>query len=227
MLELTAHRSTVVEQLAQKLADGHAEHTTRVAVDGVTASGKTTLAGEIGASVAARGRPVIRLSMDGFHHPRSHRYRQGRGSADGYYEDAYDFASFATAVLCPLGPGGSGYYRPAIIDLATDTAVDGAPVAAPRDAILIVDGSFLQRDELRDEWDVRIFVATSFENAAARGVARDAALLGGRDQAADAFATRYHAAGRRYLTEVDPRGRADLIFVNDDLSHPTLHWSAD
>jgi hypothetical protein len=38
-------------------------------------------------------------------------------------------------------------------------------------------------------------------------VARDAVALGGR--AAEAFTKRYHAAGHRYLAEVDPRCSRD------------------
>jgi pantothenate kinase-related protein Tda10 len=42
----------------------------RVAIDGRTASGKTTLADELAAAVGQAGRPVIRTSIDGFHRPR-------------------------------------------------------------------------------------------------------------------------------------------------------------
>jgi hypothetical protein len=51
--------------------------------------------------------------------------------------------------------------------------------------VLVVDGSFLQRAELRDHWDEVIYFGVAFEVALARGVARDAAALGGRDAATD------------------------------------------
>ncbi len=59
----------------------------RVAVDGRTASGKTTLADELGVAVEAAGRPVVRTSIDGFHRPRAERHARGRYSAEGYYHD--------------------------------------------------------------------------------------------------------------------------------------------
>lgn len=49
----------------------------RVAVDGVTGAGKTTLAGELAAAVRERGRPAVTVSMDGFHQPRTHRLPRG------------------------------------------------------------------------------------------------------------------------------------------------------
>jgi uridine kinase len=91
---------------------------------------------------------VVTLSMDGFHKPRAHRYRRGRQSAVGYYEDAYDWVGFVTQVLVPLGPGGSGRYRPRVHDLVSDQLVDEDPLEAPADALVLVDGSFLQRPEM-------------------------------------------------------------------------------
>lgn len=88
-------------------ADGHPR---RVAVDGITAAGKTTFADLLATAVSAAGMPVIRVSMDGFHNPRAVRYRQGRGSADGYYEDAYDLAAVRRVLLDPLGPNGDWWY---------------------------------------------------------------------------------------------------------------------
>ncbi|SEQ19425.1 gamma-glutamylcyclotransferase [Lentzea albida] len=191
----------------------------RVAVDGITASGKTTLARELTSLVAARGRSAAHLSMDGFHNPRAIRHRLGRSSADGYYLDAYDFASFARLVLEPLGPGGDRRYRSRIIDLRSDAVVDEPPVLAPDDLVLVVDGSFLQRDL---EWDEVVFVDTPFEVAFDRGTRRDAELLGGLEEASRAFEQRYHAASRRYLEEVGPVDRASVVVGNSDVTRPVL-----
>ncbi|ANZ41233.1 hypothetical protein BBK82_39960 [Lentzea guizhouensis] len=158
--------------------------------------------------------------MDGFHHPRAHRHRQGRDSADGYYADAYDFAAFDRLVLTPLGPGGDRRYRTRIIDLRTDTPADEPAVTAPEDLVLVVDGSFLQRDLA---WDEVVFVDTAFDIARSRGTQRDASLLGGEAQAAHSFDHRYHAASRRYLAEVDPAASATVVVGNDDLAHPQLN----
>ncbi|GGU58015.1 uridine kinase [Lentzea flava] len=210
-------RDRVLGRIADHLVAQVSGHTLRVAVDGITAAGKTTLARELTAAVSARGRVAAHLSMDGFHNPRAVRHRQGRDSADGYYADAYDFASFRRLVLDPLGPGGSGKYRERIIDLASDTPIDEPPVEAPE--VLVVDGSFLQRDLV---WDEVVFVDTPFEVARERGTRRDTELLGGLEQARRAFDLRYHAASRRYLDEVDPAARATVVLGNEDVANPVL-----
>jgi uridine kinase len=217
-------RADAIGLIADRLVKLEPGHPARIAVDGITAAGKTTLANELAAVVTERGRPAHRLSMDGYHHRRAHRHRRGRDSADGYYEDAYNFPEFVRGVLVPLGPGGSREYRRRIIDLPTDEPIDEPPVLAEPDAILIVDGSFLQRPELAAHWDLVVFVHTSFAAAKDRGSRRDARAFGGVEPARAAFDTRYHAASRRYLTEVDPAARADIVIGNDTIDEPVIEW---
>ena len=81
-------RQRTIDMIADRIARKQASHPLRVAIDGRTASGKTTLANEIATALRARGRTVIRTSVDGFHRPRAERYRQGRFSAEGYLDQA-------------------------------------------------------------------------------------------------------------------------------------------
>ncbi len=66
----------------------------RVAVDGVDAAGKTTLADEL-----ARRLGAVRLSADDFLRPSEERYRRGRESPEGYYLDSFDHDRLRRAVL--------------------------------------------------------------------------------------------------------------------------------
>jgi uridine kinase len=211
----------VVGECADRIERHRADHPVRVAVDGITAAGKTTFADRLGDELRGRGVVVIRVSMDGFHHPRAVRYRQGRSSPDGYYEDAYDVASTRRVLLDPLGPGGDRRYRTAVIDLASDAAVDEPPAVAAEGSVLVVDGSFLQKPALRDAWDCVVYLRASFDAAAERGARRDAEALGGLDAARTAFRNRYHAAQRRYLGECDPESTADVVI---DVEDPTSPW---
>ena len=197
-------------------------HPTRVAVDGITASGKTTFADDVAEAVRARGRTCLHVTMDGFHNPRAVRYRQGRESAAGYYEDAYDFAALRRVLLDPLGPGGDRAFRVGILDLANDVPLDLPAVVAAPDLVLVVDGSFLQRPELGDAWDAVVFLQCGFAIARARGAARDADLLGSVEAADRLFDIRYHAAGRRYVDEVDPERAADIVVAHDDPLRPEI-----
>lgn len=63
----------------------------RVAIDVVDGAGKTHFADELADVLAGRRSPVIRGSVDGFHHPPEVRHRRGRGSPEGYFRDSYDY----------------------------------------------------------------------------------------------------------------------------------------
>lgn len=127
-----------------------------VGVDGVDAAGKTTFADAFGEAVRARGRAVVRLSLDDFHAPRAVRYRLGRESPAGFWLDSYDYEAFGRDVLAAIRPGGTRRFRRASLDLETDALLESPWETASRGALVIVDGLFLHRDELADVWDYSV-----------------------------------------------------------------------
>ena len=215
-------RAEVLNALGEELLGAKPSHPLRVAIDGITAAGKSTLADELGEVLGPHGRQVIRLRMDDFHNARDRRHRRGRLSARGYYEDAFAFEALARDVLEPLGEDGDRRYRRRLRDLRTDEEIEDAWEVAADDAIVLVDGTFLQRPEIVALWDRRIFVATSFAAARHRAVVRDAELFGGAEATARIYEERYHAACRRYLEAVDPESLATYVVGNDDPLGPRL-----
>ena len=192
---MTPARSAVLTSVAARRAARGPGGRLRVGVDGVCGSGKTTFAGDLAGFVAAAGRPVVLIDSDGLHHVRARRYRQGRESARGYYDDAYDFGSLAERVLLPLGPA---------------------------DAIALFAATFIQRGQLRDLWDEVIYLDVGEEVATVRGVARDTGALGGPAAARAAYEARYMAACRLYVAEQDPAGRASILIDNTDPGAPVI-----
>ena len=219
---MTTGRKAVLDDLVALIVNASPGRGLRLAIDGRTASGKTTLADELAAAIEAEGRPVIRTSIDGFHRPKIERYARGRHSAEGYYHDARDLDAINEMLLDPLGPTGNRLYRTASFDLDADRAIEQEPQLAPADAVLIVDGTFLQRPELCDGWDLTIFVATSEAVAEQRGVNRDADRLGGEEAAQHLFAQRYRPAFDLYDRLCSPEQSADVIVNNDDIAQPVL-----
>jgi uridine kinase len=122
----------------------------------------------------------------------------------------------ARYLLEPLGPGGDRQYLTGVIDLETDSAVAEPTSTASKDAVLVVDATFLQRPEIRDLWDERIWIDTSLRIARHRGVERDAGMLGGREAADRLFAVRYHGAAQIYINAVAPAKRATVVLGTSD-----------
>ena len=225
--ETSSLRAAVLNDLAVMIANVESARPIRVAIDGRTASGKTTLANELAECLKAKDRDVIRTSIDGFHRPRVERYARGRHSAEGYYYDARDLPAINALLLSPLGPGGDRWYRTASFDLDNDLPVEQAPQFAPADAILIVDGTFLQRPELRDGWDLAVFVETSERVSEQRGIARDTAHLGGAEATRQLYADRYRPAFDLYERLCAPASVADAIFNNDNFDQPAFRIRGD
>lgn len=195
----------------------------RVAVDGMTTAGKTSFGHELAAALRCLGRSTLRASLDDFKHPWRHARELGydRVSGEGYYRNAYDFASARELLLGPAGPEGSGQVVLCAHDPLTGIDHRDITVSAPTDSVLIVDSVFAFRPEYNDFWDFRIWLDVDPEFALVRGIARDAAREG-IEEAARLHRDRYHVAQLIYLAEVGPRSLADIIIDNRDFANPRI-----
>ncbi len=149
-------RERLLAEVAQEVLAAAPGRITRVAVDGVDGAGKSTFADELAEALAPSGRQVVRASVDDFHRPRDLRHARGRDSPEGFFEDSYDHERLAELLLDPLGPGGSRRLRRKAFDHRTDTPVHAPEEVAAADAVLLLDGIFLHRDELAGRWDLSI-----------------------------------------------------------------------
>jgi uridine kinase len=173
-----------------------------VAIDGVDGAGKTTFADRLAPMIEARGRSVVRASVDGFHNPRSVRYRRGRSDPMGYFADSYDYAQLRERLLEPFRDGAES-----VCTKCFDHHADGPDIVSrPVDdaAILLIDGIFLHRDELFGYWDYSVFLRVPFDVAFRRMATRDGT---DPDPAAEGN-KRYREGQRIYLGLCRPEDRA-------------------
>lgn len=134
-------RSAVVGRLATHVLSLGSDRL-RVAIDGLTAAGKTSLGHELAEKIRAAGRPVLRASLDDFKKPWREAHLYDRTSGEGYYRNAFDYTAITTLLLEPCGPRGSGQCALCSIDPLTQRDHSSVLVQAPADAVLIVDGVF-------------------------------------------------------------------------------------
>jgi uridine kinase len=222
-------RCTAAAQLVQGIANFIRPYKPaqilRVGVDGVDGVGKTAFADALGRVIETLGRSVIRASVDGFHHPRKERYRRGRASPVGFYLDSYDYAALKRVLLDPLGPHGSRAYCPAIFDHVRDAPLPKRILAAEPDSVVIFDGIFLHRTELRDVWDLSIFLDAPFDITIPRGAGRGPGW-GSPDVHAPSN-QRYIEGQRLYLRECTPQKLANIVVDYSDFANPivvTRRW---
>lgn len=215
-------RLQLLDYLASRIIRIQQPHPIRVAIDGPDAAGKTTLAQELVAPLQAHSLPVIRASIDGFHNPARVRHKRGITSSEGYYYDSFNYQALTESLLAPLGPGGSRQYRSAVFDYRTDSEMQIPIRVAEANAVLLFDGVFLLRPELRGYWDFTIFVEAAFETIIDRARQRDVVLLGSVDEVMKRYEHRYIPGQKLYFAEAQPRERAKVVVDNNDPWNPLV-----
>jgi uridine kinase len=212
--------TNLIDEIAKLIRDYQSGLTLRVGVDGVDGVGKTVFADMLARAIEAQGRAVIRASVDDFHNPRKVRYRRGRASPEGFYLDSYDYACLKRILLDPLGPHGSRTYCSAIFDHLADAALPIRMLVADPGSVLVFDGIFLHRPELRDVWDLSIFLDAPFDVTIPRGAGRGAGW-GSPDVHAPSN-QRYVEGQVLYLRESKPQTLANFVIDYSDLADPVV-----
>lgn len=181
-----------------------------VGVDGVDGSGKTTFAGALGSAYREAGRAVVVVHLDDFLNPRAVRHRQGRDSPVGFFEDTYDLTAFRAAVLTPVRNRVPALVTRRVFDHRRDAPVSEAAVEIAATGVVLVEGMFLHRDELRHEWDLSIFLDVPLSVSVGRMAARD-----GADPDPEHVSNRRYVEGQRlYFARCTPRQRATIVLDN-------------
>ncbi|WP_327116612.1 uridine kinase [Nocardia sp. NBC_01730] len=205
-----------IEMIAAQVMQAVPSDRALVAIDGVDGSGKSTFASNLVEHIHAR--PTIVVHVDHFLNPSAVRHARGRNSPEGFWLDSYNYSALRSYVLEPLHRGGSGWFRTASYDSAKDTTTCPAQIYAPPNALVVVEGLFLHRDELLDLWDMSIFLHVPFCESARRMAERD----GTHPDPEHASMRRYVGGQRIYFERTRPWERASLVVDNTRFDEPCI-----
>lgn len=186
-------------------------------VDGGDGAGKTWFADDLATMLGEGGRVAVRASMDDFHHPRGHRHALGR-TGETVWARSFDYRALRRELLDPWGRGAGSTYRCRFHDLASDAVVDDPVETVPDRGVLVVDGVFAQREELRASWDLVVWLEVPDDLRVRRMAARD----GVPGDPAHPDQERYLAAQAIYRAAADPARAADLVVDNSDPERPSV-----
>jgi uridine kinase len=190
-------------------------------IDGPDASGKTTLADQLAADIGPR---AVRASIDGFHNPVHVRRQRGDLSPEGYYDDSFDYPSLIGELLEPFASGGLRV-RTARFDQEVELPAR-VDVEIPAQAVLVFDGVFLLRAELRPVWTLAVYLTVDARETMRRALARDTDRFGSEADVKRRYAERYLPGQALYRREARPESRADVVVDNTHPAAPiVLRWS--
>lgn len=217
----TYSRSAVLAQLWDEIEGLRPDDRILVALDGFDGAGKSHLSRELAEHARLRARrPIVCVSIDGFHRPKVDRIAAGTGP-EGFYSGSYRYDAFRACVVDALRAHGS--ITPAVWNVGRDEPVDPVRIAVPPTGVVLVDGIFLQRPELAAVWDATVWVHAPFEVSVPRGNAR---FPGNHDADPEAPSHRRYVGGQRmYLAEARPQERATWVWDNTVLDRPTFRWN--
>jgi uridine kinase len=199
-----------------------------VAVDGASGVGKSTFADELGRWLSTAGRAIVRSTTDSFHRPRAQRYQRGHSSSAGYFLDSHDLVTIQHGLLEPFRAGAPRVMVSAF-DEPTDTVAETFADVGEH-AVLIFDGLFLLRHELRPYWDLTMHLLAAQRRETAWTSYLHGDLPEEPRRRADEIARRlerarwprYHEGWQLYVDEADPEAVADIVIDNDHFANPML-----
>jgi uridine kinase len=210
-------RRRLIVSIAEKLPRPQ-DRVALIGIDGVDGAGKSVFADELARELQTTGATVVRASIDSFHNPRDVRYRQGKESPSGFFEDSFDYAALRREIFDPLSTGGDGRIRTAVFDYRIDAPTRLPQTVCKPGSVLVFDGIFLLRPELRGVWDASIFLHVDFAETFKRMAVRDGCP-------ADPYAPqnrRYVEGQTIYLQRCRPQDAASFVIDNTNLESPGL-----
>nr|AIU93465.1 hypothetical protein LRS1606.31 [Rhodococcus sp. NS1] len=187
-----------------------------IAVDGVDGSGKSTFSARLVQQLHPR--LVVVLHAHDFLNPAAVRHAKGKDSPEGFWTELYNYSAMKAYALDPLGRDGDGWYRPASYDSEADRVTCPSLLHASEEALVLVEGLFLHRDELVDLWDLSIFLDVPFAETARRMAERDGTHP---DPEHDSM-RRYIGGQRIYFERTRPWERATIIVDNTNFDDPRI-----
>lgn len=185
-----------------------------VGVSGIDGSGKGHWSARLRTALLAKGLRSEVVSVDMWLALPSRRFDASR-PAWNFYEHGIRFDAMLNDVVRPLGSTRSLRRTIDAADATMTEQYNHHTLILDDLDVLIVEGIFLFKRQLRDEFDVRIWIDCTFETALERALRRGQEGLPEREVIRD-YHTVYFPAQQLHAELDDPTACADLVVVNDE-----------
>ncbi|MFD0557326.1 uridine kinase [Stackebrandtia endophytica] len=194
-----------------------------VGITGVDTAGKSRLATSLDRLLTDSGGSTQLIHVDDFHRPHSERVRPDLPEPQQFYRYSIDFPRLCRDLLEPIRRHRRVDVRLRLLDHYTDTwSIDRGYHVEPA-TVVVLEGIFLLRPEVRRFVDLMIFLEVDEPTVLARATLRDVPLQG--IEVLDRYRRKYLPGQRRYLAAHPPAVHADIIVDNRDHAAPrVLKW---
>lgn len=177
----------VFEALAAEILRNYGKGRAMVAVDGF--AGTAEFADRLAEAVRLAGHPVFRASTRSFLQPPMTRYAAGSVALDR----TIDIDTLRRVLIDPYRDGGTGSFVLAAYDPDREMPIPQKWMTAKPDSLLIIDGEFLQAEELRGLWHYSVWLDSPVEPSPEQAT---------------------------YVAKVKPGALASAVYDHADPAHP-------
>jgi uridine kinase len=191
-----------------------------VGITGIDTAGKSELATALHRVLVDRRMPSSLVHVDDFHRPRAERYAADLPEPRRYYERSIDFDRLEREVLRPLRRDGHLQIKLRLLDLRTDAWTLERAISVDRGGVVLLEGVFLFRPEVRQYLDLKVFLHVDEAVVLRRAQARDLPAQGA--EVLRKYREKYLPAQCAYLSLYPPQTHADVLIDNSRWDCPRI-----
>lgn len=180
-----------------------------IGIDGLGGAGKSTLVNLIKLQLQDENYYSHVLHIDDFIHPKQIRYDTSKEEWYCYYILQWRLDYIVNEILSPIKNGSIIDKQIELYDRENDRYII-QQIFIPRGHILMLEGIFLQRKELKDFLDFIVYLDVPKEVRLNRVLARDG-YMGGLEDIKTKYEKRYFPAEEKYILEYSPIENADFV----------------
>ena len=182
-----------------------------IGIDGLGGSGKTTFAEKLQRQLGN----AMFFHIDDFIHPINIRYDDKVPEWEAYYYKQWRYDYVIKTILEPISKGLSVDDILEFYNKDSDQYIR-KQITIPVGTKVIIEGVFLQREELRKYFDFVVYIDTDKNTRLARVLQRDS-YIGTAEEIIAKYEQRYFPAEEMYVQEYDPVRLADQVITKDEL----------
>lgn len=183
----------------------HFECSTLIGIDGLGGSGKTMYAYQLQRQLEG----LVILHLDDFVHKKEVRYNENYEEWYCYYHLQWRYDYLIQKILLPLTSGLDVKETIEVYNRETDSYLL-REIEIPVGTLVIVEGVFLQRPELRPYFEAVIYLEVDKETRLKRISDRDI-YIGNKEEIALKYEQRYFPAEEKYIEQCNPITLADIV----------------
>ena len=185
------------------------QNTLIIGIDGLGGAGKSTISAALTELLSNENYNITLLHIDDFIHPKSVRYNDSYAAWECYYNLQWRYDYLINEIVMPIKNGSKFNKNIELYDKDNDTYLLKNTVI-PLGSIVLIEGIFLQRQELSDIFDYMIYIDIPEDIRLERVLKRDG-YIGSRQQIKDKYNNRYFPAEHYYIENCLPHKKADYI----------------